>query len=100
MLRAIFAKWSAKQTFGADAAAKLMNDQGEYAPELDRQCGTAMREFLFPNVAPGLIVTPKAVSKRLRSRVGEPVPAGKRTLVLQCAKDPHTELLRFWVEAI
>jgi hypothetical protein len=59
-------------------------------------CGTAMREFLFPNVAPGLIVAPKAVSKRLRSRVGEPVPAGKRTLVLHCAKDPHTELLRFF----
>ena len=83
----------------------MLNDQTEWASDKER--AVILREFLFPNLTGGQAVTPKAVSKRLRQHVGEPVRYsdqldGKprtRTLRLITGEDAHTKTITFSVPA-
>ena len=71
----------------ADLALKV-NDQSEYTPDAERERNVTVREFLFPTTPPGQVVTAKAVGKRLKRHIGEPVRQGDRTLILKEWRDP------------
>jgi hypothetical protein len=59
-----------------------------------------VRGFLFPNHPAGTLVTPKAVSKRLKAHTGAPVRHGSQTLVLKTFMDTHDKVILFHVATI
>ena len=61
--------------FQAKAVAELINTTGEWATAEKRDRGEILREFLFPGVPLMRAVTAKAVGKRLKRHVEEPVAA-------------------------
>lgn len=75
--------------FQASDLAKVINDQSEYRTDAERDRSAILREFLFSTTPAGQIVTAKAVGKRLKRHVGEPVKHGDRTLVLKEWRDPN-----------
>lgn len=83
--------------FQASDVAHMVNDQDEFTPEEQRQRNATVREFLFPTLPSRQIVTPKAVSKRLKRHIGEPVKSGELTLCLKETPDTHSKSLRFFV---
>jgi hypothetical protein len=96
-LGALAHKWPRETKFLAADVARMVNDRSEFTPDEERQrCET---QFLFPNLQPNHIVTAKAVGKRLKRHVGEPVKLGDETLVLRDWRDdndgPHGRLLYF-----
>jgi hypothetical protein len=74
--------------FQAADVAKAVNDQSEYRLDEDKERAATVREFLFPKEPPGQTVTAKAVGKRLKPHIGEPVRQGDRTLILKEWRDP------------
>jgi len=62
-------------TFKATDVVELVN---EASPN-----GVTLRDFLFPGAPSGYIATPKAVGKRLKSHIDEPVRNGDRVLTLK-----------------
>ena len=62
--------------FQAADLARMVNDQSEYRLDEERQRAATVREFLFPTTPPGQTVTAKAVGKRLKRHIGEPVKRG------------------------
>ena len=56
-----------------------------------------LREYLMPGALPGHVFTSKAVSKRLKKHLDEPVFCGSRTLTLRWYMDLHTEVRVFHV---
>ena len=75
--------------FQAADVTRKVNNQSEYTPDAERQRNVTVREFLFPSAPTGHIVTTKAVGKRLKRHVGEPVTQGGRTLILKEWRDPN-----------
>jgi hypothetical protein len=59
-----------------------------------------VRGFLFPNQPSGTAVTAKAVGKRLKAHIGEPVRHGREALVLKAYMDKHDKTLKFHVAVI
>jgi hypothetical protein len=59
-----------------------------------------VRGFLFPNHPSNTPVTAKAVAKRLKAYVGEPVRHGARVLVLKSFMDKHAGVNKFHVVTI
>jgi hypothetical protein len=74
--------------FQAADVTRKVNDGSEYTPDAERQRNVTVREFLFPITPPGQTVTAKAVGKRLKRYIGEPVRQGDRTLILKEYRDP------------
>ncbi len=74
--------------FQAADVAKAVNDQSEYRLDEDKERAATVREFLFPKEPPGQTVTAKAVGKRLKPHISEPVRQGDRTLILKEWRDP------------
>jgi hypothetical protein len=72
------------------------NDVAELAQGVGPDNAT-VREFLFPNAAPGVVLSPKTISKRLGNYVGNPVRYADRTLILRAGKNPHTKIITFYV---
>jgi hypothetical protein len=72
------------------------NDVAELAQGMGPDNAT-VREFLFPNAAPGVALSPKTISKRLGNYVGNPVRYADRTLILRAGKNPHTKIITFYV---
>ena len=70
----------------------------EASTEAEKQLSVTLREFLFPNLPPGQIASSKAVAKRLKAHVGEPVRRGEKTLILKTERNSHTEVLDYYVE--
>jgi hypothetical protein len=60
----------------------------------------AVRGFLFSDQSPGTPVTPKAVGRRLKAHIGEPVRHGREALVLKAYMDKHDKTLKFRVVVI
>jgi hypothetical protein len=60
----------------------------------------AVRGFLFPNQPSGIAVTAKAVGKRLKAHIDEPVRHGRKALVLRTYLDKHDKTLKFHVAVI
>ena len=85
-LEIMLQKWMG--TFDAADVAKAINvqttstDQYGAASSPDPSAG-ALREFLFPSAAPSHMATPKAVGRRLRNHIDEPVKSRERTLMLR-----------------
>jgi hypothetical protein len=77
--------------FSAAEVARLVNDQGS-------QCGTVLREFLYPDVPIFYVATPKSVGKRLTKHLDEPVKHGDRTLILRKQPDDHAKQGQYFVE--
>jgi hypothetical protein len=75
--------------FQAADVTRKVNNQSEYTIDAERQRNVTVREFLFPNTPPGQTVTAKAVGKRLKRHIGEPVMQGGRTLILKEWRDPR-----------
>ena len=73
--------------FQAADVTRKVNNQSEYIPDAERQRNVTIREFLFPDIPLGQIVTAKAVGKRLKRHVGEPVTHCNRTLILKEWRD-------------
>jgi len=71
-----------------------VHDPPEYA---EKERAALLREFLFKDAAPRQSVTPKAVSKRLKAHLGEPIRVGAQTLTLMVGTDPHTKVMGFYV---
>jgi hypothetical protein len=92
-------RWS---TFKANDVADLINRKDAYAGldldtlrEMNADSAT-LRDFLFGVAQPGFVATPKAVSKRLRAHVDEPVKLDDRILALRRSVD-RDKFSNFWV---
>jgi hypothetical protein len=57
-----------------------------------------VREVLFPAAPVDCRPTPKAVAKRLKARVDDPVRHGSETLTLKAHWEAHGKIWRYWVE--
>jgi hypothetical protein len=55
-----------------------------------------LRDFLFGQAPAGFVATPKAVGKRLRAHIDEPVKVGEQALVLRRSVD-RDSVSNFWV---
>ena len=108
VLAALHEKWPGGETaeaamqFPAAAVAKLVNDQSDYRTDAECQRSATVREFLFPAAPPAQTVTAKAVGKRLKRHVGEPVRSGDLTLILKVARAPYgpaKDALQYYVQA-
>jgi hypothetical protein len=77
--------WGARG-FKASDVTRMLNDRSERGPGEVERCAL-VKEFLFPGTSPDLSVTSIAVGKRLRKHVGEPVSAGKETIILREEKE-------------
>ena len=75
--------------FQAAHMARMVSDQSEYRLDDERERAAIVREFLFPTAPPGQIITAKAVGKRLKRHIGEPIKRGDTTLILKEWRDPH-----------
>ena len=73
--------------FRAADLARLLNDQSDYQGEPDKECAAILREFLYPTALATQTLTAKAVGKRLKAHIGEPVKCGDQTLVLRELRD-------------
>ena len=87
-LNALATKWSDGQTFKAADVARVINDHSDYS--IDRERGTILREFLFPEHGnrSDQTVSPKAVGKRLKRHIDEPVQSAAQTLCLKLEPKP------------
>jgi hypothetical protein len=83
-----------KQPFKAADAADAINASSLNAEAL------IVRTFLFPSQPANTAVTAKAVAKRLKAHVGEPVRHGTQPLVLKAFNDKHDEVLKFYVASL
>lgn len=95
-LSAIAAEWTSDPPKSADIA-RMINDQGEYRADAQRERAATLREFLFPTLPPNQTVTAKSVGKRLKRHVGEPVKRGEQTLCLKEWRNPHDCTLSYYV---
>ncbi len=95
-LEAAAGAWSG--TFSAGDVAKVVNDQSEYRTHEQVQRSATLREFLFPTLPGGQPATAKAVAKRLKRHVGEPVRREDRTLILRTWHDLHSKQIAYSVE--
>ncbi len=89
VLDALAGKWPDCRIFHSNDVGRVINDQSDYRTEAEKQAAQTIREFLFPNLPPGHTVTAKAIGKRLKRYVGDPVRYGARTLVLKSQPDPN-----------
>jgi hypothetical protein len=93
-------KWPNGELFQAADVAKVINiTGGDWASEEARERGAVLRSFLFPGVLENRAVTAKAVGKRLKRHVDEPVLHGGKTLILKDVPDTHKKVLSFYVAA-
>jgi hypothetical protein len=98
VLAALAGKWPGAVAFSSADVTKLVNDfQSSWASDADKERGATLRDFLFPNTQPSLIVTAKAVGKRLKSHLAAPVMRGGRTFTLKDGYDPSTKTRRYRV---
>jgi hypothetical protein len=75
--------------FKAADVAGVIND---FSPNAD---ACIVRDFLFPRHPPGARVSPKAIGKRLKAHVGQPVRYDGETLVLKDCEDKYNNSLKF-----
>jgi hypothetical protein len=82
-LQALATLWPNGKAFLAADLARLINDRSEFS--IDKERATTLREFLFPELASKTDqpVTAKAVGKRLKRHIGEPLKSGTQTLCLK-----------------
>jgi hypothetical protein len=102
-LVALAAQWPGNKekpeqsVFQAKAVAELINTTGEWANAERRDRGEILREFLFPGVPLTRAVTAKAVGKRLRRHIDEPVNRDSEIFSLKATQDPHTKIWGFYI---
>ena len=84
--------------FDANDIAQALNGRGLYDTTATHEGNQIMREFLFPKAVPGTTFTSKAVGKRLKPHLHEPVRHGERTLCLKATWDGHKETMRYFVK--
>jgi hypothetical protein len=75
------AKWS--ETFKASDVAEQIN----LVLQVDNPLRDALREFLYPALAPAQRVTPRSVGMKLKQHVGEAVRRGDVVLILKAVAD-------------
>jgi hypothetical protein len=86
-------------TFKAADVAKIINKSAEqYATDDEKEQGDTLRDFLLPTFPPGQSANAKAVGRRLRRHVGEPVAHAGKILTLKETQDSHTKNWLFYVE--
>jgi hypothetical protein len=88
-LNALGCQWPKETTFKAADLAKLINDQSEYRSSVQIERSATVREFLFSERPQNQDVTAKAVGKRLKRHIGDPVRYGAITLILKECRDLH-----------
>ena len=81
-------------------AEMINNHQSSYFEPTDRELGSTLRDFLFPTIPNGQSVSAKSVGRLLRKHIGNPVRKGTQTLVLRTNRDPHDEILRYYVQEV
>ena len=86
------------ELFGTPNA--YLTDEEKKAKEAQIERRAAVRELLYPKSQGNVVVTPKGVSKRLKSRQDEPVRVGEQTLCLKARADNHTKVGWFSVHII
>ena len=91
-------EWSNDGMFLAADVAKVANANGEFATDTSRHRAATLREFLFPKIPDKAPVTGVGISKRLRRHVGAPVAHDRAVLTLREIRDPHTKMMKFYVE--
>ena len=82
-LVALSEKWPNSANFAAADIATMVNDRSEFVTDAERQRSQILRELLFPNAPPTLVATAKAVGRRIKRHLGEPVIRDGRTLILK-----------------
>ncbi|MBV8738309.1 MAG: hypothetical protein JO007_13840, partial [Alphaproteobacteria bacterium] len=84
--------------FTPSDVAAIANKTGEWATEDDRQVASTLRDVLFPRVPVQQAVDARAVTKRLKPHLNEPVRRGDRTMILKSVTDTHTKRSLFYVD--
>jgi hypothetical protein len=97
-LAALFVCWPGAQRFRAADVARKCNDRSDFTLESEQQLCATLREFLFPDARQGQIASEKAVGRRLKRHVGDPVMHGSETLILRTVRDTYTNALTYYVE--
>jgi hypothetical protein len=77
--------------FKAADVAGVIND---FSPNAD---AGIVRDFLFPRHPPSAQVSSKAIGKRLKAHVGEPVRYDGKTMALKACEDKYNNALKFHV---
>ena len=83
-----------------NAAAFKASDVAEWLNISTEADAVTVRGFLFPNHPANAGFTAKAVGKRLKAHVGEPVRYGEQTLVLRSFEDKHDKVFKFHVAVL
>jgi hypothetical protein len=99
-LSALASLWPAEITFtAAELVAKLCGGSGVATLLTDKDPAAVdlVRDFLFSDLANSPRITAKAVSKRLKRHLDNPVMVAGRTLALKANRGSVTEILKFQV---
>jgi hypothetical protein len=105
-LAAIDAQWPESAKFKASDVARLINplptdEFGQpkgYRSDQAREHSEILREYLFPTITRNQLVSAKAVGKRLKNHLGEPVRKNGKTLILNSHIDTHAETAVYYVD--
>jgi hypothetical protein len=98
-LAALDLQWPHGKPFQSTALAKALNDTSAFQGDTEKERMDTLREFLFPGLPQGQTVTAKAVGKRLKKHVGEPVRVADRTLTLKDWRNTTTNMVSYYVDA-
>jgi hypothetical protein len=88
------------ETYGRNASFKAADVAKMINTEAATNAAIIARSVLFPTLPHNAPVTPKAVGKRLKAHVDEPVNCGERILVLKLGRDTDNNLYKFYVAEI
>jgi hypothetical protein len=105
-LAVIDAQWPNSATFQATDIAHLVNPMPTdefghtigYRSDQVRERSEILREYLFPTIPRNQLISAKAVGRRLKNHLGEPVRRNGKVLILKSSLDTYTKILVYYVE--
>jgi hypothetical protein len=104
-LEALATQWPDNKTFQSIDVSRLINinpkNDGLFndTPEREKERAAVLREYLFPTLSPGQTVTAQAVTRRLKTHIGEPVRRGGKILILRKGQNQHSKIIEYHVVA-
>ena len=72
--------------------AEFVNNEYDHSPEKG-----LLRDWLRPDAPPNQQISAKTIGRQLKRHLDEPVMSGKRALTLRAERNPHTEVLEYYV---
>jgi hypothetical protein len=78
--------------FTAKQVAEFINNEYDHSPEK-----SLLRDWLRPDASSNQQISAKRIGRQLKRHLDEPVMSGKRALTLRAERNPHTEVLEYYV---